>query len=56
MKKNGKPYNPFQSFEKNHDFESRINLYKSFSYKKILSQDEFIDLGKAYDKNVIEEQ
>ena len=56
MKKDGKPYNPYQEVEYRHDYKSKIDSIKKESSKKILSQDEFIEIGKLYNGRVIEEQ
>lgn len=56
MKKGGKPYNPFQEIEQQHNFASNIDYSKKASKKNIFSQEEFIKLGKTYDGKVIANQ
>ena len=56
MKKDGKAYNPFQQMELTHNFESNIHTFRQNSHKKLLTQDEFVEIGKNYDGKVLESQ
>lgn len=56
MKKDGKPYNPYQDLEKIHNFDSNITTYKKNSEKRIFSQEEFINIGMSYNGKVVEQQ
>ena len=50
MKKNGKPFNPYQEFEGlEHDFSSHFEEFKAKSSKNVINQDSFLEYGKDYE-------
>lgn len=53
--RNGKPFNPYQVLDgKTHVFESRFSEIKEKSSKPVINQNEFLELGKDYKGEVLE--
>ena len=56
MKKDGKPYNPYQEFEgADHDFSYKFNEIKAKSTKKVINQKTFINYGYDYKGQILED-
>ncbi len=53
--KEGNHYNPYQEIEgENHVFTSRFNELKNKSTKNVINQKDFLEQGKNYDQEVLE--
>lgn len=54
--KKGEPLNPYQAIDDEfHDFSNKIVKCKSECTKCVLTQDEFLNLGKDYSENLVED-
>jgi len=53
--KEGKPYNPYQELEMDHDFSSNYEAIKNNSSKNIINQEEFLRSGIDYNGKVLED-